>query len=464
MDLQAWALGGVVLAVSYLWWWWLNFSRCEGDAEKPVIRLDDIANPQYRAIWVLANYVGDLLGLWPMYSVDEFVEEAKRRSGLSDLGDESEFPFREGLTVLLESCNDPNTHMTALGRLRFHELVVQLLVNRLRIQEKISKHPEILSETVEKPIFIAGLPRSGTTHLYWILANHDKLRSCKFFEMVEPVMKFDFLGWLLWDVFGYDYRLTRGTYGYWFSQNLRPDYQAIHDSGPDRPEEDMMLTAITFQCIIFSVFLSSEKYLNWYKTKEPMMPTKYLKRVLQVLQWQDRQLGLPQKRWLLKSIDHIQHIEALREVFPDATIVQTHREPVTVVTSAITLVTYGCGMSCTPIDLKKMGTLWASFIETMLRDFVNSQKNHKTGKVCNVLFNDFVADNIKEVERVLEIADVDFDGKNRKKMELFSCAHQQYRRGKVMYNLARFGLDKHDLEKKLRFYATHFGVADRVSN
>lgn len=276
-EVQAW-VAALLLLGSALWFLLTHYDFwC---FYKKIVVLHDMASPRYNVVWLLGNLLGDMLGLWPLQP-EPLIREAKRRSGLSDFGDESECPFREGLKVFLETANDPATHMTAMGRLRFYELVIQLLVTRLRVQDMLTKNPGILEEKVDRPIFIAGLPRSGTTHLYWILATHKRLKAPVFYEMVQPVISFNIFERLLWKA-GYDPRYTKGFFGYMFSKSLRPHYQALHDSGPNRPEEDMMLTALTFQSLLFAVFVSSDKYLNWYQTKDSLMPIKYLRIMLQV--------------------------------------------------------------------------------------------------------------------------------------------------------------------------------------
>lgn len=275
MGIGVW-MAAAVLLLSCAGWCLLNLVP----ASKRVIHLKDMGRPRYHPVWLVGNLVGDLLGLWRL-EADSLIGEAMRRTGLRDLGDEDLFPFRQGLGLFLETANDPETHMTAMGRLRFSELVIQLVMTRLKAQELISKHPEILEEKVDRPVFIAGLPRSGTTHLYWALAEHTEFRAPVFYEMVNPVIKFNFFERMLWRA-GYDPRYTKGAMGFEFSRSLRPHYQAMHDSGPNKPEEDMMLTAVTFQSIIFAVFVSSDKYLNWYKSQDCLMPIKYLRIMLQV--------------------------------------------------------------------------------------------------------------------------------------------------------------------------------------
>lgn len=275
MELDSW-VAAVCLLVSCVGLYLLN----RPPAAKRVIHLDDIGHPSYHPVWLLGNLVGDLLNLWPL-DAEPLIQTAMRRTGLRDLGDETLFPFREGMKVFLDTAQDPATRMTAMGRLRFSELVIQLVMTRLKVQELISKHPEILEEKVDSPIFIVGLPRSGTTHLYWTLAEHSEIRAPVFYEMVNPVIKFNFFERMLWKA-GYDPRYTKGFMGFEFSKSLRPYYQAMHDSGPNRPEEDMMLTAVTFQSLLFAVFVSSDKYLNWYKSQDCTMPIKYLRIILQV--------------------------------------------------------------------------------------------------------------------------------------------------------------------------------------
>lgn len=174
-------------------------------------------------------------------------------------------------------------------------------------------------------------------------------------------------------------------------------------------------------------------------------------------------MGLPPRRWLLKSIDHIQHLPAIKEIFPDAIIVQTHRDPVPVLASSITLVSYGCGMNCCPVDLKMMGRLWTDHLERMFRDFVNDQKHHAKGRVCNVMFDDFVDDNIKQIQKVLKVAEIELDQEDLATMESFIASNKRFRRGKVAYSFSRFGVDGGAIRDRLKFYQEYFNVSSNGS-
>ena len=119
---------------------------------------------------------------WPRLDAESMMARARRRAGLSDFGDER---FREGLDVLIDSFNARDV-AHAFGRLFFREYCTSLLVNRLKIQADLTRHPEILDVPVDRPLIITGLPRSGTTFLHRLMSEDPAGRTLLFWEALEP--------------------------------------------------------------------------------------------------------------------------------------------------------------------------------------------------------------------------------------------------------------------------------------
>ncbi|WP_086561180.1 sulfotransferase family protein [Streptomyces africanus] len=220
------------------------------------------------------------------------------------------------------------------------------LANRARVLRLIAEHPEIEREPIEKPVFVVGLPRTATTVTHAVLSISDGHR-CP----------------LLWELLGPDLelpprqrrrairagrRLVQGT------DLFAPRFRDIHAMAAEGPEECTF--ALPHALMPFSQARIPE-YRAWHCARDFTADYRYLKQVYQVLQY-----GRPRRRWVLKSPMHLENLEALRTVFPDATIVWCHRDPVTVVASFCSLIEHGMAVSSRPLDLPGIGATWLGLL------------------------------------------------------------------------------------------------------
>jgi hypothetical protein len=166
------------------------------------------------------------------------------------------------------------------------------------------------------------------------------------------------------------------------------------------------------------------------------------------------------RRWLLKSPQHLEQLGPLLRVFPDARIVQTHRDPVRVTASMCTMAAYGLRMSRSRIDVKRTGRYWADRIEQMLRASVEGRALVPASQVIDVLFHEFMADDLGTVERVYAFFGEPFAPPARAAMRAYLEAHARGRLGAIDYRLEDFGLDAGERRRALRFYQERFGVPD----
>lgn len=412
------------------------------------IRIPDLGAPRLPAALRFANRLGGpfakrLLSL----EEDALLARAQKRTGLRDFGADS---FREGLRVLLPAL-EREADLSPLGRLSSQQLVLQLLANRLRIEDLFARHPEIEQEQIDRPLIIAGLPRTGTTHLHNLISQHPGLRSLPYWESLEPIPVVgekpgrD----------GRDPRIVRAERGLELVHRVMPLFPAMHEMTWDAVHEEIQLLAIEFSSMLFESSYDIPSYRDWYKGADQRPAYRYLHRALQALQW----LRGP-RRWVLKSPQHLEQLAPLIETFPDATIVQTHRDPLRITASLCTMIAYGSRMQAARVDPHAKGRYWADRVEDLLRGSIEGRVHLPEERVVDVHFQEFMKDDLATAERVLAHADVPVDDTAREAIRAYLDASPRGRHGKIAYPLEDVGLDPAERREALRFYSDHFGVAD----
>ncbi|MGO9853614.1 MAG: sulfotransferase family protein, partial [Acidimicrobiales bacterium] len=261
-------------------------------------------------------------------TVEAVCAAAVARTGLEDFGPDD---FRERLNVQLAEM-DADVERTGLGRMLFFGDSVRNASNRLRIFELLARHPEIRDIEIAKPVIVIGLPRSGTTNLVNVLAADTRFRSLPLWESYEPVPDPNEGP----GVDGVDPRWRRCQTAWEAMQSGAPYVAAMHPMQPDHVHEEIELQASDFSSYNTEWIARAPVWRDYYLAHDQTPHYAYAKNVLQILQWYR-----PRERWVLKSPQHLEQIGPLLAVFPDATIVVTHRDPVAVVQSTITMLTYG---------------------------------------------------------------------------------------------------------------------------
>ncbi len=368
---------------------------------------------------------------------------ANKQTGLSDFGDPY---YREGLQKLLESAeNDANLH--PLGRYITNEIVTNYLVQRLYLMEARKASPEIFERSLQPPIFIAGMARSGTTFLHRLLSEDPNHRALPQWLLMrpfpEPEEKKD----------QSDPRLEKMRRSNRFILPMVPGIDAIHYSRPETPEECMFAFGLTFHSLIFGTLFPVYNYIDWYTRQEDTLQKyKEYSWLLQIFQSKD-----PAKRFTLKAPIHTGHLHSIIQAFPSAMIIQTHRDPVTCVSSICSLLhTYHLAMS-KEIDIQRMANLILDLNEIMLkRNIAFRDKN--PGVVYDVLFNSFVAEPVKTVRNIYDHFDLEWNKKLEKKLNDYVQHNSKEKHGKHRYSAEDFGLTEGLIRERLHFYSDYFDL------
>jgi hypothetical protein len=321
-------------------------------------------------------------------------------------------------------------------------------VTRLRLAALLREHPEIERERIEAPLVVLGLPRTGTTHLHALLAQHPSLRALPYWESLEPIPPREVrIG------AEPDRRRQRCEQALRFQHWVMPLFPAMHEMTADAPHEEIQLLAADFRTMLFEASTHVPRYGAWYRAQDHTSAYRFLRRMLQALQW----LRGP-KRWVLKSPQHLDQLGPLLAVFPDARVVHTHRDPARAVASMCTMLAYGLRMQSRRPDPLAVGRVWGERIAAMLEASLRDRPLLPAAQAMDLRFADFMADEIGAALRVCELAGLPAGDGVRRRFEAYQAAHPRGRHGRVESRLEDFGLDAGAIRARLRAYATQFGV------
>jgi hypothetical protein len=329
--------------------------------------------------------------------------------------------------------------------------LVQLLKTRLLIEDLLRRNPEIREVRIERPIVIAGLPRTGTTHLHNLISADPALRSLPYWESLEPVLADNQRP----GPGEPDPRRARTEAALSMLNTALPHFKRMHEMTTDHVHEEIQLLAIDFSTMLFETMAVMPSWRDWYKATDQTPTYRYLRTVLQVLQW--LRGG---DRWVLKSPQHLEQFHPLLAAFPDATVVITHRDPVAITVSVATMIAYTARLSHARVEPRRIGAYWAARVEDMLHSCVDDRDDLPPSQAVDVRFHDFMADEVAMVERIYATANQSMTAEARAAMAAFMAEHPRGRHGRVVYDLADFGLDRDERRAALRFYVERFGVQE----
>ena len=406
------------------------------------IRITDLAKPELTAPQRAALEFCETLEL--EFTEQDILGKARELTGLSDFGADD---FRERLGVLVQEWGDDDG-LTGVGRLTLHNKLVQHASSRLLIQDTLTRHPEILDIEIKAPIIVAGLPRSGTTHLLNLMAADSRLRSLPLWEAYEPLPRPGEA--LLPD--GTDPRWQRCEESWQAMQANSPLLASMHPMNPDHIHEELELMGPDFASYNYEWLAPSPNWREHYFNHDQTPHYEYMKNVLKILQWR---AGPDQ--WVLKCPQHMEQLTILHKVFPDATIAITHRDPVAVIQSAITMLGYGQRMNRKQVDLPALLEYWSERIERLLRACVRDRDALPPAQSIDVPFNAFMADDIATVEKIYQRADREFDERARGELQTFLREHPRGKEGRIIYDLqGDFGIRPQALRERFEFYFERF--------
>ncbi len=365
---------------------------------------------------------------------------AAKRSVLTDFGDPS---FRTALEVLCHSL-ETEAKLSALGRQLLHGKFVELLVNRLRIEQYFKDHPEIEQEPLEPPLVIVGLPRTGTTLLQRLLACDPQLYSMAWWETRYPV---PFPGESLQEP---AQRIERARGEVKVMVEAMPRLLSIHPMDADQADEELMLMEHSFMAA-FNAYANVPSYMNWLYRVSEKPAYDYLKRAMRFLQWQKRQRGIRATRWVLKAPHHLLRMRLLLEEFPGARIIQTHRDPVDTIPSIASFIDTLWHIYSGEVDPAAAGQEWNAL---MARAFKATMTVRETipGAFHDVRFEDTVKRPLEVVRDIYAWAGLALTPAAEQAMQQWLAANRRDTRGAHAYASEHYGLTAEQIRRDFAEY------------
>jgi len=408
------------------------------------VRIDDLAQPLLTPLQEAAIEITRKMPV--TFRTEAVLEQAAERTGLTDFGADD---FRERVDVWMQALEE-DAELGPVGRFGAFRECVRYAANRLRMEELLKCHPEILEVEIVRPIVIGGLPRSGTTHLLNLIAADRRLRSLPYWESLEPFPAPGETPGPGED----DPRLVRCREGYAQQDALMPLLKNMHDMAPEHVHEEIEVMALDFASYELEWIATVPRWRDHYLSHDQTPHYAYLKKALQALQW----LRGPD-RWILKSPQHMEQLVPLCSVFPDATVVLTHRDPVSVIASAVTMLAYGDRVRRTRVDPPAVAQYWIDRVERLLRACVRDRDAIPASQSLDVPFHEFMADDLAMVERIYTLAELPMTPDARGSLEGYLAANPRGKHGRIRYDLKNdFGVEPDALRERFAFYFERFAV------
>jgi hypothetical protein len=384
------------------------------------------------------------------FSRDAILNAARAETGLSDFGS---MDFVERLDVWVRAIED-DVDASDVTRVNLYQMCVRYAATRLRIEDMVRRHPEIENIKIDRPIIVAGLPRSGTTHLLGLISADSRLRSLPWWEAIAPV-----------SIPGEpaprgrsDPRWARAEHGWHAYDALLPYMKLMHEFSPDHISEDIELQAPDFSSYLIEWLAHVPRWRDYYLSHDQRGTYAYLKRALQVLTF----IQGP-NRWVLKCPQHMEQLPVLKQTFPDATFVITHRDPVASIQSAITMSCYAARVFRRRIDAHGTRDYWIDRYQRLLRRCVADRDCLSDEQSLDIYFHEWTRDPDTILRDIYRRANLPLDDDALAELHVYLEEHEQGARGKIVYDLRRdFGISADEIRARFDFYFNRFAVVPEV--
>ncbi len=381
----------------------------------------------------LINSVGGALhtmGFGHSINAAELMRKATRQAGCSDFGGTDFLPALEKLCAALEE----EAALTFIGRNIARSSILNLLIRRLQVTQYRSEHSGVAEQAIHQPLFIVGMPRTGTTILYELLAQDPNHRFPISWEVEHPVPPASA------ETLYSDPRIAAVDKQFDQVDKLVPGFKAMHEIGATLPQECVAILAAHFMSEQLVVSYNIPGYRKWLMAQNFHTAYEWHRSFLQHLQ-----SGFGEnKRWLLKTPPHFGYLETILDVYPDAKIVQTHRDPMQVLGSLSSLTCSLRSLASDTIDPVQVGreeiNIWKDYLTRGMeaRERLADQHSHQ---FFDIRFEDMLKRPLAVIESLYRYFDFDFSDELKLKMKTYLENRPRDKYGRHEYTLADYGLD-----------------------
>ncbi|MDG2045732.1 MAG: sulfotransferase [Halioglobus sp.] len=363
----------------------------------------------------------------PDLNTDRLIKHAKKKTGLQNFGDTS---FRDGLQILTTELNE-QAQLSQIGRIAAYYNLLDYLCVRLQLMDFRSRTPEVPLQQIKRPIFITGLPRTGTTILYELIAQDSSVRSPSSWEVTKPIpppRKISYAN---------DTRIQSVERMLALAEELSPGFRAIHTIGAKLPQECVYILASHFISEQYGYMYNIPKYRSWALNQDMTASYRWHANFLQHLQ-----LNYGAAPWVLKAPAHLAYLKYLVTQYPDAAIVWTHRRPLEAISSFSSLLsTLQSGFSDT-VNPVTIGEHEARHFSKIVNTGMSDRDALSHHQIFDVSFSSLCSDPISVIRRLYEYFEMQLSQEAENRMHEYLTQHPRHLHGEHTYSPAYFGLDE----------------------
>jgi len=393
----------------------------------------------------LFNGIARRFSRWPSLACNDLAKAATRQARFVDFGDNT---FLEAISRLTHDI-DQHAALHPMGRIMARQQLVADMVRRLQLTAWRKHHPEVAAQVISKPVFIIGLPRTGTTLLFNLMAQDPGNRTPLAWEVDSPCPPATTATYYT------DPRIQQAQKQFDQLRKLSPELFAIHEMAANLPQECVAITGMDGMSVQFFTLFDVPEYQQWIDQQCWIRPYTFHKTFLQHLQ-----SGHAATRWVLKSPGNLATLDAILNVYPDARIIHTHRTPAEVMPSLASLTWTFRGLYSDELDATRIGRqvldLWQ---EHLSRAMIARDKHRgEPERFFDMDYRDFVADPLAMIQRIYQYFGMELTGIAYQRMKSYLRANPQGKFGKHRYNMDDFGMSKDDITNRFSEYCKKFGV------
>ncbi|BDE14428.1 sulfotransferase family protein [Mycobacterium sp. 20KCMC460] len=371
------------------------------------------------------------------FSADELEEGARAATGLDDFGSPY---YREGLERIVDALNT-EADLNEIGRVIQHATISNALIQRLKVEDTYAQHPEIDDEVVGGPVFVIGLPRTGTTALSQLVAADPQFRSLRMWESQAPTPPPESA------TQHSDPRIEQAEAGLKMLDDMFPLMKTLYNSEATAPTECQDLMGMSFRTFHFDGAVRAPAYLAWLMDCDMRETYTFHRRVLKLLQWH-----CPPNLWHLKTPVHMFALDALVEAYPDAKFLWSHRDPAKVMGSVCSLIHYVRSWSSDRDDAHELGAEQVDSWAEAVRRAMDFRCRVGDDRFADVSFADLQNDPVRTLQTGYQTLDLTFTDDTRRSVELWAQGHQPGSRGAHDYDLSDYGLTPEGVRERFADY------------
>lgn len=395
------------------------------------------------------------LGVGKPLSVDDLLARARNKSKLERLDDDA---LLDRLAVLVDSL-EREAQLSLAGRLMTREHLVAVLVTSMRTQAWRASNPEIFAAALPRLVIVTGLARSGTTHLQRMLAELPGARPLMTWEALEPIPAPD---WQRPANPLDDPRVGRAHQAGKFLRSISPDFFVVHPMDALVPEEEVMVMDYSLLSWVPETTYHVPSYSTWLQQQDQTPAYRWLETALKHLTWQRpgafSAAGGRPDFWVLKAPHHLGLLDVLFSVFPNATVIHSHRDPAETVPSFCSLVAHGWGIMSDHVDPLVLGRIWSEKLAQMTDRALEVRAARSDAGLIDVDYRELVADPMAVMSRLCGELDLPWSESIRADVGRWLAEHPQHKHGVHRYAASDFGLDEATLRERFANYRARFNL------